>query len=802
MMPDNAIEPSERPESVGGVSVLSVGIAPQLASYLINLDITVTVVVADSFNDACKLLAGQEWDLFVVSQRLPDLPGEEFIERARQERPSQTPILFCAHPATPSERLQRLTDVLGVKRIFFEPISLVDVAREIENLLGLKRKPVAAAAPTLQNALAGLWEKARPAMLQRLAVLESAGVAILHKALSPEAREEARREAHKLAGSLGTYGFADGTRAARIMEEMLETPGELDALRFSDAVMDLDRVLWSEPLAAEPAPVLAAYAAPRIVIVTEDSDAARPIAEAGTRRGFQCTTVSPLRMTQSTLIDCEAIIWAAGLEHLATADVQEVITELAMPLIVIATRDAFLDRVEAARLGARTFLNSDASPAMVVDATSDLLASRDVLTPRVLAVDDDETVLRAMEKILAEAGFELTTLNDPLRFWEELDANEPDLIILDQDMPGVTGIELCRVIRCDARWVDVPVLMLTSRRDSDTIHRAFQAGADDYVSKPLIGPELISRLRNRLERKRLSVFYADTDQVSGVATRRRLTECLEQYIERADTYAQPVSLAIIDVDSFHLINTTFGQDAGDMTLREVGTRLAAKFSGESVIARWSGDGFAVALYGMECNDTIHLLAELLEGLGDAGVTLPMGTQSLSFSAGVAQYGTDGISAEDLYIKAEAALETARKQGGARIVGATSVAVETDTIDVLVVEDDETVADLLLHALKVRGYSVHWLNDGLQAQVALTGNEDRIRARLVLLDVDLPGVDGISILRELRRTGVLQNTRVIILTARSTEPEVLKVLELDAFDHIAKPFSIPVLLQRVRRALAV
>jgi DNA-binding response OmpR family regulator len=121
--------------------------------------------------------------------------------------------------------------------------------------------------------------------------------------------------------------------------------------------------------------------------------------------------------------------------------------------------------------------------------------------------------------------------------------------------------------------------------------------------------------------------------------------------------------------------------------------------------------------------------------------------------------------------------------------------------VLVVDDDETVADLLVHALKMRGYSVRWIGDGMEAQRALTGDTDRLRARLVLLDVDLPGTDGISILRELRRSGILQDTRIIMLTARSTESEILKMLELDAFDHIAKPFSIPVLLQRIRRALA-
>ena len=85
--------------------------------------------------------------------------------------------------------------------------------------------------------------------------------------------------------------------------------------------------------------------------------------------------------------------------------------------------------------------------------------------------------------------------------------------------------------------------------------------------------------------------------------------------------------------------------------------------------------------------------------------------------------------------------------------------------------------------------------------ALTGPDPELRPELILLDVDLPGLDGISVLRQLARDGVLDRSRVIMLTARAGETEVLEALELGAVDHVAKPFSVPVLMQRVRRALS-
>jgi DNA-binding response OmpR family regulator len=121
-------------------------------------------------------------------------------------------------------------------------------------------------------------------------------------------------------------------------------------------------------------------------------------------------------------------------------------------------------------------------------------------------------------------------------------------------------------------------------------------------------------------------------------------------------------------------------------------------------------------------------------------------------------------------------------------------------DVVVVDDDEPLAALLLHALETRGYRACWLKDGQEAATLLAGPDPSLRARVLLLDVDLPGLSGLSVLRRLAQDGVVWHTRVIMLTARSAEAEVVGTLELGAFDHVAKPFSLPVLMQRVRRAL--
>jgi DNA-binding response OmpR family regulator len=119
--------------------------------------------------------------------------------------------------------------------------------------------------------------------------------------------------------------------------------------------------------------------------------------------------------------------------------------------------------------------------------------------------------------------------------------------------------------------------------------------------------------------------------------------------------------------------------------------------------------------------------------------------------------------------------------------------------VILVEDDDALADVIAHALRTRGWEIAVIADGVEAAERLGGARPE-RARVVLLDWDLPGRDGLTVLRGLAADGVVADTAVIMLTARASEREVVAALDLGASDHIAKPISLPVLMQKVRLAL--
>ncbi|WP_016952399.1 response regulator [Anabaena sp. PCC 7108] len=121
----------------------------------------------------------------------------------------------------------------------------------------------------------------------------------------------------------------------------------------------------------------------------------------------------------------------------------------------------------------------------------------------ILVVDDDPQILPLLQTLLTPWGFRVISLSDPRQFWVTLETEKPDMLILDVEMPYNNGIELCQIVRSDSQWSELPILFFTVHNDTEMVNQVFSAGADDFVSKPIIGAELVTRIINRLERVKL-----------------------------------------------------------------------------------------------------------------------------------------------------------------------------------------------------------------------------------------------------------------------------------------------------------
>jgi DNA-binding response OmpR family regulator len=198
-----------------------------------------------------------------------------------------------------------------------------------------------------------------------------------------------------------------------------------------------------------------------------------------------------------------------------------------LPVLILTERDRLADasamtpderlrpRVLAARLGVSAFLQKPMSATQIFEAIFTVLSVtqapanhvQDLKSFKVIVVDDDPAILNQLSLILSPWGLQVSPLIDSRRFWELLVKTTPDLLILDIEMPEFSGIDLCQAVRNDPQWGNLPILFLTSHQDAATIIQAFAAGGDDYIRKPILEPELMARVLNRLELRQLHRQY-------------------------------------------------------------------------------------------------------------------------------------------------------------------------------------------------------------------------------------------------------------------------------------------------------
>jgi diguanylate cyclase (GGDEF)-like protein len=419
-------------------------------------------------------------------------------------------------------------------------------------------------------------------------------------------------------------------------------------------------------------------------------------------------------------------------------------------------------------------------------------------------VDDEPMVSRGLTSLLGRRGLAVTALNDPLRFWSVLDETKPNLILLDLEMPKLSGTELCRAIRNDRRWSAIPVIFLTGHTDQASVQRIFAAGADDYVGKPFVPAELTVRIESRLTGIKARRTPLETDPLTGLATGGKATELIERFLRLARRKHDPYSVAVLQVDAYASLAATFGRTTANSVLRAIGELLPKSFRGEDVPGWWGGADFTIGMYGSTKEHAAIKLAQICVKIAEQNFTADDGRRiHVSCSAGVAQYQSDGDTVPSLWDAALKALQEARTGGGATRVGISGVVLTgplTRRVDVAVVDDDTALVGLLQHAMESRSLSVATFSDGETAVAALTGASPEVRARLILLDVDLPALNGLEVLRRLKAGEVTRTSNVVMLTARTGERDILAALELGAADHIAKPFSVPVLMHKVRAVL--
>ncbi len=547
--------------------------------------------------------------------------------------------------------------------------------------------------------LATITARFQASLQQRVAVLEDAIRSLQAGGLDQQQRQIACDEAHRLAGGLGTFGYEDSSTWAQQIERLFQLEGVLgpsEVAQLSQCVLALKQSLTIEP--AERIVNPSSVPCGQIVALNLEHGLAQAMLQTAQVRRWQLE----LAPTLTSLLDTirhrrvDGVLLAletAGADHGSDhgADHSEVaqlapLRELKysypqLPVLVLAAQDNLEERVQVARLKGDCYLTTPVTVEQIFDCFDHILQRAQPLESQVMVVDHDPQALATVDELLSPWGLRVIGVEDPCQFWEKLRETQPDLLLLALDTPTFGGLELCQVVRQDPQYGNVPILMVAAHPDTVTVRQVFEAGGDDVIAKPIVGPELVTRVLSRIERTRLrqqleqmrqqqQVYWGqrdNTDALTQVANSRHFDAFLQQQWERHRRERAPISLILCSPDHFLAYQQTYGLQASHLLLRRIAQTLHYGVNPNiDLVARYGDSDFGIILPNTNLDAALRVVTRIQQAIAQLPMTHQMNCQSPSVTLSLGIGGTipTATMASDYLIKTtHEALRDARARGG-------------------------------------------------------------------------------------------------------------------------------------------
>ena len=510
--------------------------------------------------------------------------------------------------------------------------------------------------------IAQFWEKQAAKVLRRIQILDHSVQALQRNPSDEDLRSQIRQEGHILVGVMGSVCMAEHLPTLQalgtwISGSHLNTPSEIQVLHKQLGMLtQMLEAATSGNVIRVQETVVTGERLPdrRILVVDDDREWVTQLMNEAYRWGIQMVRAADPNLAVSAIERAcpDAVILNASINIGSTMGSTQVSTTAIeflkhltyhcprVPVWVVTDESdnelLAADRIAISTHRGQGFFRKSIPLATLMGLINQSLLNEaphhSVPEAKILLVDDDRLMLSLLKGILEPWGMQVTTCNDPRQARKMLSDVKPDLMVLDFEMPEMNGIEVCEQTRNDMNTATLPILFLTARRDADTMQKVFSAGADDYVSKPVIAPELMTRIFNRLERSQLFREQSQRDLLTQFWNQAGSQERFELLIKESQRLHQPACFAVIGIQNLLSLTRKLGYLTSDRILTRIADTLRATLPTDSAIARWDSGEFVILMPGMDARSGQQFLTSTIAQVKH---TLDL-EKEMQFSTGVSQ----------------------------------------------------------------------------------------------------------------------------------------------------------------------
>jgi diguanylate cyclase (GGDEF)-like protein len=493
------------------------------------------------------------------------------------------------------------------------------------------------------------------------------------------------RQFHWLAGSGSMYGFAEvsalGAEGEHFCENILrskKTPSSQDLTRLKHILNTLSAEFsknQAKAITTNLSPLSASSKSSRsaILVVDEDQNDLLMLTRLVEEHDME---VRSARSAAGAMVEVNKSMPAGVIIEipLPDGDGYELVERLRnlpggedLAIIIVSKQTGFLDKVRSIHCGADAHFEKPFDTKSMFRRLKHLLDKKRLEPPKILSVEDDPDQAAFIRAFLESAGYQVRTCTDPKQFDAFLSAFQPDLVLLDVMLPGMTGYELAKYVRQNERYAALPIIFLTTQGQLEARIEAAKSGVDEHLVKPVAPALLLSCVSSRLERARFLKSLMHKDGLTNLLNHSTFMEQAQAVIAHQKRHSGFVTMIVLDIDYFRSINERHGYPGGDKVLVTLALLVRRRLRQSDIIGRIGGDELAVIAEGLDDQEAFNLATRLLN---DFAATSHVTSSHVGFygtlSAGVAMFDARSMDLEH-WVKAAYDAVAAAKHAGRNCV---------------------------------------------------------------------------------------------------------------------------------------